>query len=1768
MTQTIQLAVQKDNVNLINQALNSNKPTKIAAEEGMKISLVEAKTGLPAKKLKAKKVDDDLLIADENGETLLTIEDYYLTDNIQLGTVGDSGFVEFDYVNSETGVTSQIASETSYTTLVSEMLSDTSFIGGISNGVLLGSLGAAALGIAALSSGSSDDSPKTPANKIPVSKDSIITATEDTIAKGLLAKATDVDGDTLTYALATAATNGKVVIGKDGSYSYTPNANFNGKDSFTYTINDGQGGVITQTATVNVAAVNDAPVSANTTIAATEDTIAKGLLAKATDVDGDNLTYAIATGAANGKVVIGKDGSYSYTPNANFNGKDSFTYTVTDGTETITKTANITVASVNDLPVSKDSIITATEDTIVSGKLEAATDVDGDTLTYAIATNATNGKVVIGKDGSYSYTPNANFNGKDSFTYTITDGKGGVITQTATVNIAAVNDAPVSENTIITATEDTIAKGLLAKATDVDGDALTYAIASAAKNGTAVVNKDGSYSYTPNANFNGKDSFTYTVTDGTETITKTANITVASVNDVPVSKDTIIAATEDTIVSGKLEAATDADGDALTYAVATGAANGKVVIGKDGSYTYTPNADFNGKDTFTYTINDGQGGVITQTATVNVANVNDAPVSANTTIAATEDTIAKGLLAKATDVDGDALTYALATNAANGKVIIGKDGSYSYTPNANFNGKDSFTYTVTDGTETITKTANITVASVNDVPVSKDTIIAATEDTIVSGKLEAATDADGDALTYAVATGAANGKVVIGKDGSYTYTPNADFNGKDTFTYTINDGQGGVITQTATVNVANVNDAPVSEDSIIGVAENIVDTGVLAKATDVDGDTLTYTLLTEAVNGTVVVNKDGSYSYTPNTDFKGEDSFTYTVSDGNGGIITKTANVNVAPFDQKSNFELQEVFETNVVSEQQAVVEKQTTSYINEVIEFEITGQNGMPQLQLTNGSNVIQGNYSYTLQGPGISSSSKGSISSVGSNSYLIDFSTGTLPPGKYTLDLYVYSSGSSIDFNVTEFKDIEYTDFTGYQEVTGNIFADESGTISTPQNYEIQVDGQSLVFQTGNPAASPITVDTDNGKLTLAADGSYTYRSDRTDLGLEAQKLAEDFYVKVIDLDTKQAGHYGINITSDVTPPEPGELVFNSFEDTGISQDDGITSDRSFDLTVKDNEAGSQVEYQYSTDKGITWEVLANGIASDLIEGDYSFRAKVTDEALNESFTAVKDITIDTTAPILGDILNFNTATNQLEVNADIDQDTLQAFKLENGTLVPIANATNIPFAEGNYQIQASDIAGNSTTLDFVMSNASEYFESADIIDIVKGSAGNDYIYGGNGDDILISNGGSDHLYGEAGNDTLIFGGNSSSRYNEFNGGAGDDTYIIDAKTFSNNSLVQILDTEGSNRLDLKGFDPSDIVLTRKDSSLEISNSGGKITLGNQFDTWGVDNIYFDNGVVWDRATIEAMTGQKWVGTDGDDIFTATSDYSLLYGGDGNDTLKGGVNDDYIYGGGGDDILISNGGSDHLYGEAGNDTLIFGGNSSSRYNEFNGGAGDDTYIIDAKTFSNNSLVQILDTEGSNRLDLKGFDPSDIVLTRKDSSLEISNSGGKITLGNQFDTWGVDNIYFDNGVVWDRAYIESMVNNGNSNARSMMSFDEAEDSSDDDSENDYFSESIDLVNDTDTYYDSSANLSLSFDSSVGQMETLIDSPQIQLPSINDLLDLNSNELIFEQTDVGNATPSSDNNVTSVFEGATDNTAMAADFTMMHVQDINDMQTEAMFHIM
>ncbi|MCA9172704.1 MAG: tandem-95 repeat protein, partial [Planctomycetales bacterium] len=223
-------------------------------------------------------------------------------------------------------------------------------------------------------------------------------------------------------------------------------------------------------------------------------------------------------------------GSFTYTPDANFNGTDTFTYTVSDGALTDTATVTITVAPVNDAPVAANDSFTTSEDT-TSGAIDLLgndTDVDGDTLIASIAgTTLTpgtaqtitvpNGTVNVSATGVVTFTPDANYNGPVTFDYVVTDGTA---TDTGTVNgtITAVNDAPVATDDAYSTNEDTpltiAATGVLGNDTDVDGDTLTAALATGPSNGSVTVNGDGSFTYTPDANFNGTDTFTYTVSDG------------------------------------------------------------------------------------------------------------------------------------------------------------------------------------------------------------------------------------------------------------------------------------------------------------------------------------------------------------------------------------------------------------------------------------------------------------------------------------------------------------------------------------------------------------------------------------------------------------------------------------------------------------------------------------------------------------------------------------------------------------------------------------------------------------------------------------------------------------------------------------------------------------------------------------------------------------------------------------------------------------------------------------------------------------------------------------------------------------------------------------------------------------------------------------------------------------------------------------------------------------------------------------------------------
>jgi VCBS repeat-containing protein len=338
-----------------------------------------------------------------------------------------------------------------------------------------------------------------PVNDAPTVPNYTLTTPEDMPVAGRVT-GVDLDGDSLSYVAGTPPANGTVVVNADGTYTYTPGANFNGTDSFTVVVSDGKGGTATSTVSVTINPVNDAPTVPNYTLTTPEDTPVAGQVT-GIDLDGDNLSYVAGTPPANGTVVVNADGTYTYTPGANFNGTDSFTVVVSDGNGgTVTSTVDVTVTPTQDAPTVPNYAVTTPEDTPVAGQVTGV-DLDGDTLSYVAGTPPANGTVVVNPNGTYTYTPGANFNGTDTFTVVVSDGNGGTVTSTVDVTVSPVNDAPVfigddnnpTGSYSFSYNENSTEADVLGtvRTTDVDSPSATYAITAGNENGWYAIDADG-----------------------------------------------------------------------------------------------------------------------------------------------------------------------------------------------------------------------------------------------------------------------------------------------------------------------------------------------------------------------------------------------------------------------------------------------------------------------------------------------------------------------------------------------------------------------------------------------------------------------------------------------------------------------------------------------------------------------------------------------------------------------------------------------------------------------------------------------------------------------------------------------------------------------------------------------------------------------------------------------------------------------------------------------------------------------------------------------------------------------------------------------------------------------------------------------------------------------------------------------------------------------------------------------------------------------------
>ncbi|MCS6794942.1 MAG: Ig-like domain-containing protein, partial [Raineya sp.] len=402
-----------------------------------------------------------------------------------------------------------------------------------------------------------------------------------------------------------------------------------------------------------------------------------------------------------------------------------------------TATATITINPINDAPIAQNDNFTINEDNILNGNL-SLNDDDGDpeitqTLTYTLQNGGTataNGTLILNANGTFTYTPNLNFNGVVSFVYQVCDNGSPVLcaTATATITINPINDAPIAQNDSFTIPANTLLNGNVSlNDTDVDNTPaeLTFSLvnaSSAGANGTLNFNANGTFTYQPNPSFTGVVTFIYQICDPSLACSQ-AIVTISVQSQPPVANIDNFTIDEDTFLQANL-LANDTDPDSpiseLSCTLLNGGTalqNGTLVLLPNGNLTYTPKPNFNGLVQFTYRVCDLQNNCSQTSVNITIRPINDAPVAQNDEFSTTESQPVSGSLADNDfDVDNDQLIYQAGTftTSAQGTIKIEPNGSFTYTPAYAYTGTDCFEYTLCDNQNACSKASVCIVVNGSD----------------------------------------------------------------------------------------------------------------------------------------------------------------------------------------------------------------------------------------------------------------------------------------------------------------------------------------------------------------------------------------------------------------------------------------------------------------------------------------------------------------------------------------------------------------------------------------------------------------------------------------------------------------------------------------------------------------------------------------------------------------------------------------------------------------------------------------------------------------------------------------------------------------------------------------------------------------------------------------------------------------------------------------------------------------------------------------------
>ncbi|MBL4802023.1 MAG: tandem-95 repeat protein [Emcibacter sp.] len=1404
----------------------------------------------------------------------------------------------------------------------------------------------------------------------------------ETFSLNVLSNDTDQNNDSL-FITDAAVRDGLGAVSHDGeNITFNPGSAYDhlgvGETedvTITYTLSDGEGGTDVAILTLTVTGSNDGPVVGNVDLGATlEDTTvtftAADLLVNSSDVEGDSLSVSSVTvDATYGVVTDNGDGTYSFTPAENYNGTDiPLNFTVSDGVESSSATANIDVTAVNDGPVAHFDTFVGSEDQQISGNVIGNdTDVEGDTLSVVAETITTvhGGTVILNADGTFNYTPADDFNGTDSFSYSLSDGTT-MDTGSVTFEVAAVNDAPVVTAGVefdnVTSSLSLNEEGrtgdlaALSGLDDFPTDALTVQLSFTSTEAPVAGETNGivlvSYAVPSSDN----EFLIFAQSNGQLAVYINSNRIQLDVN----SDDLFDGERHDLSISWDSntgEISVFVDGSLADTATAQAGhpiqAGGTITLGQEQDSVgggFVSAQEFSGEihslQIFSEALNPGDEGATPvlgfdfdaaeplDNSFGDHAFVLDGGAYVTNVAEGTAHEDSSGISGRisASDIDGDNLAFELSTAPAEGTVTVGTDGSFNFVPGDDFQdlgvgeSRDvTFEIQVSDGQGgSDIQLVTVTITGRNDGPVAESLMISISEDNGADGQLTAL-DVDGDNLSFTLSEGPDEGSVTLNGDGSFHFNPGSDFQDLNvgesrvvSFSYEVSDGNGSTDTGTATVTVTGNNDGPVAHsDAFSGTEDQQISGNVIDNDTDVEGDSLSVVAetITTVHGGTVILNEDGTFSYTPAADFNGTDSFSYTLSDGTtvdtGSVTLEVAGTNDGPV--VGNIDLGVTLEDTTVTFTTADLLENSSDADGDVMSVSSVTVDAAYGIVTDNGN----GTYSFTPAA---------------------DYS-GTDIPLNFTVSDGVESSSATANIDVTAVADTPTLEMTQvldgnhgqYDISVGGVVTIDVSYLSVNAGYNSS-HGFYIADSDGNPIGGAVIQDN------VKDGGSKSITIDTDDY---PGGVTVGFFI-IPDGDDKNSG------LSD------GDAVtFQEIDGVWTPMDDGTAMSGQGAPAYFSNASLNPDGYDHFADTETAgnqnWEDLYNG-------GDHDF----TDVNANVTVSIQSDsIAVQAEVGVAMDLPDISLALTDLDAS---ETWALGISDIPDGAVLSDGNGNSFTATSGNNSVDVSSWSHNDLTV--TPAEGSPDFNLQVTVTSTEGSNGDTATTSHTisveiADQVIDGTVGSDDLQGAGGDDVLNYSVDGTwTGYNAHNVETGKNVALS-----GSNRTTDVYD--GGDGYDtLLGTSGDDTLFLHDDISSYASGGQGRIQNIEEIDM-GAGNDIVD------------MTSNNYTYSEG----------IIVKGGDG---------DDIIWTSNGDDSLIGGAGNDAMYGGQGSDLFIFESNEGN-----DTVSGGDNWIdaIQLEGFSATDSQQgwTLTLDGGDTIQSTDEDMNEMLLSEDASGTIVFDDGGTI---------------------------------------------------------------------------------------------------------------------------------------------------------------------------